>query len=59
MKLRRAKIAKRGKDSDDVREVIAVQGDEALDWDYIHHWRGQHGTLELLNEIRASIPPID
>ena len=59
MKLRWAKIAKRGKDSDDVRDVIAVQGDEALDWDYIHHWCGQHGTRELLDEIRASIPPID
>ncbi|MCX6855178.1 MAG: hypothetical protein NTV80_09750 [Verrucomicrobia bacterium] len=59
MKLRWAKIAKRGKDSEDVRDVIAVQGDEVLDWDYIHHWTGLHGTRVLLDEIRASIPPID
>lgn len=59
MKLRWAKIAKRGKDSEDVRDVIAVQGDEALDWEYIHHWTGLHGTRVLLDEIRASIPPID
>jgi hypothetical protein len=59
MKLRWAKIAKRAKDREDVRDVIAVQGDEALDWDYIHHWCGEHETRELLDEIRASIPPID
>lgn len=59
MKLRWAKIAKRGKDSEDVRDMIAVQGDEALDWDYIHHWCGLHGTRALLDDIRASIPPID
>lgn len=58
-KLRWAKIAKRAKDSEDVRDVIAVQGDEVLDWDYIHHWCGLHGTRELLDQIRASIPPID
>lgn len=59
MKLRWAKIAKRDKDRDDVRNIIAVQGDEVLDWDYIHHWCEAHGTRELLDEIRASIPPID
>lgn len=59
MKLRWAGIAKRGKDRDDVRDVIAVQGDDALDWDYIHRWTAEHGTRELLDEIRASIPPID
>ena len=58
-KLRWAQIAKRGKDSDDVRNVIAVQGDEVLDWDYIHHWCAQHGTRVLLDEIRGSIPPLD
>lgn len=58
-KLRWAKIAKRGKDSEDVRDVIAVQGDDALDWDYIHHWCAVHETRALLDEIRASIPPID
>ncbi|MCB1232705.1 MAG: hypothetical protein KDN19_20845 [Verrucomicrobiae bacterium] len=59
MKLRWFGIAKRGKDADDVRDVIAVQGDEVLDWDYIHHWTAIHGTRELLEEIRASIPPLD
>jgi len=58
-KLRWAEIAKRGKDRDDVRDVIAVQGDDALDWDYIHRWTAEHGTRKLLDEIRASIPPID
>jgi hypothetical protein len=59
MKLRWADIAKRSKDTDDVRNILAVQGDAALDWDYIHHWCAQHGTRALLDEIRASIPPID
>lgn len=58
-KIRWYAVAKRGKDADDVRDVIAVQGDEALDWDYIHRWVDEHGTRELLNEIRTSIPPID
>lgn len=59
MKLRWFAIAKRGKDRDDIRDVIAVQGDDALDWDYIHRWTEAHGTRVLLDEIRASIPPID
>lgn len=47
----------RGKDRDDARDVIAVQGDR-LDWDYIHSWCAQHGTRALLEEIRRSIPPL-
>ncbi len=47
----------RSKDRDDVRDVIAVQGD-AIDWPYVHAWADQHGTRGLLDEIRASIPPI-
>lgn len=58
-KLRWYAIAKRGKDIDDVRDVIAVQGDDALDWDYIHRWTAEHGTRQLLDTIRASIPPLD
>lgn len=58
-KLRWEKIGKRGKDATDVRDVITVQGDAALNWKYIHHWANEHGTRKLLNEIRASIPPID
>lgn len=48
----------RPKDLDDVRNVIAVQGDENLDWPYIHAWCAQHDTREALDRIRASIPPI-
>lgn len=58
-KLRWERIGKRGKDAADVRDVIAVQGDAALDWDYIHRWTAEHGTRDLLDEIRDSIPPID
>jgi hypothetical protein len=47
----------RPKDRDDIRGVIAVQGDR-IDWDYVHRWCEQHGTRALLDEIRASIPPI-
>lgn len=50
-------LAHRSKDRDDVRNVIAVQG-ERIDWDYVHRWCEQHGTRALLDEIRASIPPI-
>lgn len=49
--------AGRGKDRDDARDVIAVQG-ERLDFEYIHRWADEHGTRELLDEIRRSIPPI-
>jgi hypothetical protein len=48
---------RRTKDKDDVRDVISVQGD-ALDWSYIYAWADRHGTRPLLDEIRASIPPI-
>jgi hypothetical protein len=48
----------RGKDRDDVRDVLAVQRD-ALDFAYIHSWCDRHGTRALLDEIRASIPKID
>jgi hypothetical protein len=46
----------RNKDIDDVRNILAVQG-EALDFAYIEKWCGQHGTLSRLREVRASIPP--
>ena len=45
----------RGKDKDDVRDVMAVQRDK-LDWAYIEQWCRQHGTLALMEEIRRSIP---
>jgi Nucleotidyl transferase AbiEii toxin, Type IV TA system len=56
-KLHWALLGKRSKDRDDVRDVVAVQGDR-IDWDYVYRWCEQHGTRVLLDEIRASIPPI-
>ena len=56
-KLQWASLGNRSKDRDDARDVIAVQGDR-IDWDYVHRWCEQHGTRALLDEIRASIPPI-
>ncbi|MHB1422376.1 MAG: nucleotidyltransferase [Gemmataceae bacterium] len=55
-KLRWALHAGRSKDKEDVRDVIAVQG-EKIDWSYVHNWCAQHGTRALLDEIRESIPP--
>jgi hypothetical protein len=56
-KLRWASRAKRSKDIDDVRNIIAVKEAE-IDWDYVRRWCTTHGTLALLDEIRASIPPL-
>jgi hypothetical protein len=56
-KLHWALRSSRGKDREDVRDVIAVQGD-AIDWAYVNSWCDRHGTRELLDEIRRSIPPI-
>lgn len=47
----------RPKDREDVRDVIAVQGD-GIDWPYVESWADRHGTRALLDEIRRSIPPI-
>ena len=49
--------AQRRKDVEDVTNVIAVQANH-IDWDYINQWCDLHGTRSLLDEIRASIPPI-
>jgi len=54
-KLRWSKQGRRTKDIDDARNVIAVQTGR-LDWDYIHRWCDVHGTRELLENIRRSIP---
>ncbi len=56
-KLNWAVRSSRGKDREDVRDVIAVQGG-VLDWDYIYSWADRHGTRELLEDIRRSIPPL-
>jgi hypothetical protein len=56
MKLRWAAGRGKGKDWDDVRNVVAVSGD-IIDWPEVYHWCDQHGTRELLDSIRQSIPP--
>lgn len=54
-KLRWSRLGKRNKDVDDVRNVLAVQGD-TLDWPYIERWCDQHGTRDLLDQLRADLP---
>lgn len=56
-KLRWIVNARRTKDREDVRDVIAVQGLN-LDWPYIYTWCDQHGSRPVLDEIRNSIPPL-
>ena len=56
-KVRWAEQARRKKDLTDVAAVMKVQGVN-LDWDYIHHWTALHGSRDLLDEIRRSIPGI-
>jgi hypothetical protein len=56
-KLRWVSMLNRTKDKDDVRAVLAVQGDN-IDWPYVYGWCDQHGTRALLDEIRSSIPPL-
>ena len=49
----------RSKDLDDARDVLAVQGPETLDMDYIRGWCQQHGTIERLQNALDQIPPLD
>lgn len=56
-KLRWSERGARTKDVDDVRNVIAVQAD-GVDWDYVNAWCDRHGTRDLLDEIRRSIPAV-
>jgi len=49
--------ARRRKDEEDVRNVVAVQGD-AIDWEYVYRWCDQHGSRQFLDEIRRSLPPV-
>lgn len=46
----------RRKDLDDAQNILAVQGN-AIDYSHIEKWCREHGTLDRLAEIRASIPP--
>jgi hypothetical protein len=56
-KLRWSRHGKRQKDIDDVKNVLSVQSGR-LDWDYVHRWCDEHGTRELLDDVRRSLPPI-
>jgi hypothetical protein len=56
-KLRWCLHSPRSKDWDDVRNLIAVQG-ERIDWEYVSRWCDRHGTRAILDEIRQSIPPL-
>ena len=56
-KVRWAVLARRPKDSEDARAVIAVQGDR-IDWDYVNGWCDRLGCRAALDEIRLSIPPL-
>lgn len=47
----------RGKDEDDIRNVMTVQG-EKLDWNYVESWCQRHSTLASLQKIRRSVPKI-
>lgn len=47
----------RDKDRSDIRSVMTVQRGK-LDWDYIQKWCREHGTLDLMEEIRRSVPEI-
>lgn len=53
-KLRWAMDARRAKDREDARNILAVRGDD-LDWDYVERWADVHGTRALLDELRTSI----
>lgn len=55
-KLRWADEARRSKDRDDIRNILAVRGAE-LDWSYLRHWSTEHATWTLLQDIRNSLPP--
>jgi hypothetical protein len=56
-KLRWSLQGQRRKDVDDVHNVIAVQA-ERIAWDYVTAWCDRHGTRELLEQIRKSVPPL-
>jgi hypothetical protein len=54
-KLRWAVALNRAKDIEDVRNVATVQSGR-IDWSYVLPWCDQHGTRELLDQIRQSLP---
>jgi hypothetical protein len=47
----------RGKDLDDARDVLAVQGVGSLDMKYLRGWCERHGTVDALETILHALPP--
>lgn len=56
-KLRWWMEARRTKDLDDARGMIAVQGSR-IDWAYVDEWCDRHGTREILENLRNSTPTV-
>lgn len=48
----------RSKDLDDARDILAVQGLESLDVDYIRNWCERHGTLARWDSLLGSLPEV-
>lgn len=48
----------RPKDLEDARDVMAVQGPETLDMEYVRKWCGTHETLGRLEAALSQIPPL-
>lgn len=44
----------RMKDREDIRNILAVRGED-LDWSYVRHWTSAHGTASVLDDIRRSL----
>lgn len=47
----------RGKDREDVKDVVGVQGNR-LDWPYIEAWCARQGLLSRLAAVRETVPAI-
>lgn len=48
----------RSKDLDDARDILAVQGPETLDMDYVKQWCVRHATSSRLQAALLGIPPL-
>lgn len=53
-KLRWFNELRRLKDRDDVRGIMLYQWD-LLDWSYVERWCGEHGSSDVMNEIRREV----
>jgi hypothetical protein len=52
VKLRWLAGLRRSKDFEDSLQVATIRRD-SLDWGYLEHWCNEHGTREILEELRA------